>query len=158
MDSKVYDLLEKLEIEYDVIEHPPLFSSEDTEKYNIKIDAKICKNLFLRNSNKSKYYLYITTIDKRVNLKELQSQLQESRLSFGDEDALYEKLKIKKGSVSIFNIVNVEKLDVTIIIDKEIFDCEKVAFHPNINTLSVTFNPNGLEKILRFYNIDFIKI
>ena len=56
MENKVYELLDKLHIEYEIVQHPPLFTCEDNKKYNIKMDAQICKNLFVRNKNKSKYY------------------------------------------------------------------------------------------------------
>lgn len=160
MENKVYELLEKLNIEYEKVEYPPLFSGEDNKKYNIQIDAVICKNLFIRNKNKSKYYLIALPLEKRINLKLLQETLRESRLSFGDEEVLEEKLKIKSGAVSIFNIVNVEKTDVVFILDEEILNCDKVAFHPNVNTLSVLFNPDNINKILGHYNVEykFIKI
>lgn len=103
MKNEVYKLLNKLQIQYDKIEHPPLFTCEDNEKYNIKFDAEVCKNLFIRNSNKSQYYLVTIPIEKVVNLKYLQSLLEETRLSFGNENILEEKLGIKTGAVSIFN-------------------------------------------------------
>ncbi len=160
MENKVYELLEKLDIKYEIIEHPPLFTCEDNEKYNLDFDAVICKNLFIKNSNKSQYYLLVLPIEKRSDLKILQNLLGETRLSFGDEDALNEKLGTKKGSVSIFNVINIEKTDVIFVIDEDILNYEKVAFHPNINTLTVTFNPKEVSKILEFFDIkyNFIKI
>ena len=103
MQNEVYKLLDKLNIEYTKIEHPPLFTCENNEKYNIKFDAVVCKNLFIRNSNKSQYYLVSLPLEKRVDLKSLQMLLEEKRLSFGNENVLEEKLGIKSGAVSIFN-------------------------------------------------------
>lgn len=155
MENKVYELLDKLHIEYETVQHPPLFTCEDNKKYNIKMDAQICKNLFVRNKNKSKYYLISLPLEKRVNLKLLQESIEESRLSFVNEEVLEEKLKIKSGAVSIFNIINVQNSDVIFILDEEILSFDKVAFHPNVNTSSVIFNPKQISKILSFYNIDY---
>lgn len=155
MKDEVYKLLNKLQIQYDKIEHPPLFTCKDNEKYNIKFDAIICKNLFIRNSNKSQYYLVTVPIEKTVNLKSLQSLLEETRLSFGDENILEEKLRIKTGAVSIFNIINLKENDIIFVLDNEILKYEKVAFHPNVNTETVIFNPKELNKIFEYYNVNY---
>ena len=97
MQNEVYKLLGSLNIKYTKIQHPPLFSCEDNEKYNIKFNAMICKNLFIRNSNKSQYYIVILPLEKKINFKSLQNILSETRLSFGDEKILEEKLGIKTG-------------------------------------------------------------
>ena len=106
MEDKVYELLDVLNIKYTKIKHPPLFTGKDNEKYDIKFDAQVCKNLFIRNKNKNQYYLYALPLNKKANFKLLQEKLGETRLSFGDEDVLKQKLGVKSGSVSIFNIVN----------------------------------------------------
>ncbi len=155
MKNKVYELLEKLNIDYIKIEHPPLFTCEDSKKYNIEFDAVICKNLFIRNSNKSQYYLFVLPIEKKINLKSLQNLLRETRLSFSDENMLEEKLGVKAGSVSIFNIINLKDKDVVFIIDEEILQYDRVAFHPNINTETIVFDSKELNIILEDYNVKF---
>ena len=39
MENKVYELLDKLKIEYSKVEHPPVFTVKDSEKYNIKLNS-----------------------------------------------------------------------------------------------------------------------
>lgn len=155
MQNEVYKLLNKLNIEYIVKKHPPLFNCEDTKKYNIEFDAIICKNLFIRNSNKSQYYIFVLPLDKKLNLKSVQLLLEETRLSFGDEKILYEKLAVKTGSVSIFNVINLKKKDIIFVLDENILNYEKVAFHPNINTETVIFHSKEIYKIFEFYNIKY---
>lgn len=155
MEDEVYKLLDKLNIEYMKIEHPPLFTCEDNKKYNIKLDAVICKNLFIKNSNKSQYYLFSIPIEKKMDLKFLQTLLGETRLSFANEDMLGEKLGVKSGAVSIFNIINLKDKDIMFVLDEDILKYEKVAFHPNINTLTVIFNPKELNKIFECYKVKY---
>jgi len=155
MKEEVYEFLDKLNIEYEKVDHPAFFCEDDHEKYDIKIEATICKNLFLRNKNKSKYYLVSLPLHKKANLKLIQEKLNETRLSFGNEEILEEKLNIKTGSVSIFNIVSVKETDVKFIIDEEILEYEKIAFHPNINTASVIFNANDISKILDNFDVNY---
>lgn len=155
MENKVYKLLDKLNIKYTKIEHPPLFTCEDNKKYNIKFDAVVCKNLFIKNSSKSQYYVVSLPLEKRVDLKLLQMILGEKRLSFGNENILEEKLGIKSGAVSIFNIINLKDKDIIFILDEDILKYEKVGFHPNINTATVIFNPKEITKIFENYNIKY---
>lgn len=155
MEEKVFNVLNELKIEYEKIEHPALYTMEDCEKYNIKMDGVECKNLFLRNKDKSKYYLISLPLEKRADLKAIQEKLGETRLSFGSDDILFEKLGIKSGSVSLLNIIEVEKTDVKFIIDKCVLDANKVGFHPNVNTATVLFKPQCIDTIMKKYDADY---
>jgi len=155
MKNKVYELLNKLNINYTKIEHPPLFTCEDNKKYNIKFNAIICKNLFIKNSNRSQHYLFVLPLEKKLNLKLLQMLLKESRLSLENEDILEEKLGVKTGSVSIFNIINLKEKDIIFILDENILAYEKVGFHPNTNTETIILNPKELHKIFQYFNIKY---
>jgi len=153
MEEKVYEVLDKLNIEYELVEHPKLFTYADNEKYGVSFKGTVCKNLFLRNKDKSKYYLVVVPLERKVDLKVLQEKLKETRLSFGDEAILEEKLKIKSGTVSILNIVNVEKTDIIVVLDEDILNHKKVGFHPNVNTVTVMIEPNDIKTFLDFYNV-----
>lgn len=155
MEDEVYKVLDKLNIEYTKIEHPPLFTCEDNKKYNIKFDALVCKNLFIKNSNKSQYYFFSLPAEKKIDLKSLQILLGETRLSFANEDMLEKKLGVKSGAVSIFNIINLKDRNIRFVLDEDILKYEKVAFHPNINTVTVIFNPKELNKIFECYNVKY---
>jgi len=155
MEEKVYEMFKELNIKYEKVEHPPLFTCADSEKYRIKIDAAECKNLFLRNKNKNQYYVVSVLQGKKVDLKQLQEKLQETRLSFGSEEALEEKLKIKSGAVSLLNVVNMDSKDVRFVIDEDVLKSEKVGFHPNVNTATVLFSPNEISKVLDNYRVSY---
>jgi Ala-tRNA(Pro) deacylase len=81
--------------------------------------------------------------------------LGESRLSFGDEDALLQKLNIRPGSVSFLNIVGKPDTDVTFLIDKEIHDSERFGVHPNDNTATVIFAPQEIVRILDHFGAKY---
>ena len=81
--------------------------------------------------------------------------LEEKRLSFGNENVLEEKLGIKSGAVSIFNIINLKDNDIIFVLDEEILKYEKVGFHPNVNTETVIFNPKELYRIFECYNVKY---
>lgn len=152
--KEVYELLETLNIKYEKITHPALFTCEDSKKYNIVIDACSCKNLFLRNEKKTNYYLVCMNEEKSFKIKELQELLNEKRLSFASSDDLIQKMGVYPGSVSLFNITNIKDNDITIIIDKEVIN-DKVSFHPNINTETLIIDSKEIERIINHFNINY---
>jgi len=153
MEEKVYKVFEELDIEYERVEHPAMYTCADHDKYEVQMNGMFCKNLFVRNEKKSNYYLIALPAEKRADLKAIQEKLQDTKLSFGSEAALYEKLRITSGAVSILNIIEIENTDVKVIIDKALLSADKVTFHPNINTVTLSFSPNDIEKIMKKYNV-----
>ncbi|MDR0468739.1 MAG: prolyl-tRNA synthetase associated domain-containing protein [Peptococcaceae bacterium] len=145
--TAVYALLDALGIDYGVVEHPPLFSQADSERHKVDIGAAIFKNLFLRNADKSQYYLLSLPLAKRADLNKVRAVLDESRLSFGDEAELLGKLNISPGSVSLLNIVGKPDTDVIFLIDTDIYRCDKFGVHPNDNTATVILSPHEAGKI-----------
>ena len=146
--ERVYALLNELGIEYGKVDHPPIFTQADSELWPVQIDAVIFKNLFLRNKDKSRYYLYSLPLTKRADLVAVAKALGETRLSFGNEGALQEKLNIQHGAVSFLNVIGLEHTDVTLLIDSSVFCCEHIGVHPNDNTATVILKPQDIEKIL----------
>jgi Ala-tRNA(Pro) deacylase len=153
--EEVYVFFDELGIAYEAVEHPPLFTQADNEKLRPNIGAVIFKNLFLRNKNKSSYYLLSLPLEKKADLPALQRLLEESRLSFGDETALMEKLHIRPGSVSLLNPIGAMRSDITFIIDDTVFDYEKFGVHPNDNTATIIFSPKDLPKLLNAIGVTY---
>ena len=153
--ERVFALLDKLGIEYEVVDHPPIFTQADSETQRVDIDAVIFKNLFLRNKDKSRYYLYSLPLTKRADLVAVAKALGETRLSFGDEDTLQEKLNIQHGAVSFLNVVGAEGTDVTVLIDSTVFDYNRIGVHPNDNTATVILKPQDIEKILQSCGVEY---
>ncbi|MDR2349515.1 MAG: prolyl-tRNA synthetase associated domain-containing protein [Deltaproteobacteria bacterium] len=143
----VRDLFDELGIEYELVEHPPLFSREDNLKHSANLGAVIFKHLFLRNADKSRYYMYSLPLEKRADLSKLRAALGESRFSFAGEDELFDKLNIRPGSVSLLNAVGKPDADVTFLIDAEILGVERFAAHPNDNSATVIFSPREIPRI-----------
>jgi Ala-tRNA(Pro) deacylase len=151
----VYDLLDRLGIEYGKVDHPPIFTQADSELRPVQIDAVIFKNLFLRNKNKSRYYLYSLPLAKRADLAAVAKALGETRLSFGDEDALQEKLNIQHGAVSFLNVVGIKRPDVMILVDSVVFDYNRIGVHPNDNTATVILQPCDIQRILDACGVEY---
>ena len=144
----VYDALTALGITYDAYEHPPVFTSEDAEAHWRSIPATPVKNLFLRNKKGNREYLVIVGVEKRVDLQQLVKIIGDDRLSFGSPERLMQSLGLTPGSVSPFGLLNEGSGPVRVIIDTDLRQAERLIFHPNINTASVTIAFADLEKFL----------
>ena len=140
--------LDALGIAYERYDHPPVFNTEDVEKYWRDIPARPVKNLFLRNKKGNRHYLAIAGVDKRVDLQKLVKVLGDDRLSFGSAERLMEKLGLTPGSVSPFGLLHAGSADVQVIIDADLRGAAQLIFHPNINTSSLTIAFADLEKFL----------
>lgn len=148
--NNVYVVLEKLGIRYEKHEHPAVFTVEDAEKYYRGVDGAHNKSIFLRNKNGDKYYLVLTLGSKRINLKELQLFLKESKLSFASPEKLMERLGLTPGSVSPFGLINDVGKIVQVIVDEDISKFDKQGFHPNVNTATLIITTDDLKKFLEW--------
>jgi Ala-tRNA(Pro) deacylase len=137
-EKRVYDLLDRLNIEYERVDHEPA----ETMEACVEIDkllkpAIICKNLFLCNSQKTKFYLLMIRNDKKFKTKEISSQINSARLSFAPPKYMEKYLDITPGSVSVMGLMNDNDNDVTLIVDEEVLKAEYFGCHPCINTSSL---------------------
>ncbi|MCL2111904.1 MAG: hypothetical protein FWH32_06615 [Clostridiales bacterium] len=161
--AQVYAVFDELGIPYEVADHPPIYSAADRIRQDVQVDALICKNLFLRNKEKSRHYLYALPIDKRADLAALQKILGESRLSFGDADALWDCLRIRPGSVSLLNIIGAREAGqgvenpvlLKFLVDADVLAVPRIGLHPNDNAATIMFEAARLAELFRHYRADF---
>lgn len=152
----LHKLLKDLNIRYVEIEHKPVFTVEEANFINDKIEGFGCKNLFLKDKNKN-FYLLITGADKKFDLKQIAMILKTSRLTFGTEEELNNILGLSKGSVSPFGIISDKKHLVKIVIDLDLKN-KKLLFHPNINSKTISIDYEDLLKFISFCNNKLITL
>jgi Ala-tRNA(Pro) deacylase len=144
----VYDALERLGIQYDVHEHPPVFTVDEALAHWSGIEATHCKNLFLRNKKGTRHYLVVAEHSKPIRLDALVAQLGDDRLSFGSPERLQRYLGLTPGSVSPFGILNDASKEVLVIVDSDLRGAARVGFHPNVNTATVVIAEQDFERFL----------
>ncbi len=136
-EEAAYDLLDGLEIEYLRADHPATNTMEDCAEIEKLMDMRACKNLFLRNKQKTRYFLVVISGEKRFDAHELASQLGLPRLSFAHDDAMLEMLGVLPGSVSILCMGREQAKGVTLIVDRDILNGEYFGCHPCASTSSL---------------------
>lgn len=136
-EIRVYDLLDELGIEYCRIDHTPAGKMEACGEIDKKLGVIICKNLFLCNRQKTRFYLLMMPADKPYRTRIFSKLAGSSRLSFGTPEDMERLLDLTSGSVSILGLMNDKECTVKLYIDQEIVDSEFIGCHPCINTSSL---------------------
>jgi Ala-tRNA(Pro) deacylase len=137
-EQQVSARLAELGIAFTRHEHPPVATVEEAEAHWAGIAATHCKNLFLRNQKGDRHYLVVITHSKRADLRAVADQIGDGKLSFGSPDRLMKYLGLTPGSVSPFGLINDAAHSVRVVLDRDLKSAERLSFHPNINTVTLT--------------------
>ncbi|ABW19900.1 prolyl-tRNA synthetase associated domain-containing protein [Alkaliphilus oremlandii] len=150
-EKKVYETLDMLNIVYDRYTHPAVYTIAEIEEHELKGDnIAHCKNLFLRNSKGDQHYLVVIESSKKTSTKDLAKQIGSTRLSFASPDRMEQYLGLEPGAVSPFGLINDENKEVVLLIDKDLQKREKITFHPNINTASITITYEDFQRYVQW--------
>ncbi len=160
-ELRTYDLLEELNIPFIRLDHDETGTIEDCHEVDELLQISICKNLFLCNAQKTKFYLLMLPGNKTFKTKDLSTQINSARLSFAPAEFMEKYLDITPGSVSILGLMNDKDLQVQLIVDQDVFKEEYIGCHPCINTSSLKIKTTDiLEKFLPYiqHNPVFVEL
>ena len=136
-EIRCYDLLDSLGIEYMRVDHDAADNMEICQAIDEVLGATICKNLFLCNAQKTKFYLLMIREDKKFLTKDISKQINSARLSFGSAEYMEQFLDITPGSVSVLGLMNDKENNVTLLVDEDVLKAEYFGCHPCIKTSSL---------------------
>lgn len=158
-EVKVYDILDELGIPYTRLDHEAIYTVEGCNEVDQLLGINICKNLFLCNSQKTKFYLLMMPGNKRFITKEFCKQINSPRLSFAPEEYMKKYLDITPGSVSVMGLLNDKENQVQLVIDKDVLQEEYLGCHPCINTTSMRLPMKDLlEKFLPYVGHEYMEV
>jgi Ala-tRNA(Pro) deacylase len=159
-EIRVYDLLDSLNIQYDRVDHEAAETMEACARIDeVLKPAVICKNLFLCNTQKTKFYLLMIREDKKFKTKEISSQINSARLSFAPSEYMEEYLDIEPGSVSVMGLMNDTENKVRLLIDEDVLHEEQFGCHPCVNTSSLRLKMSDvLGKFLEAVHHDYTPV
>ncbi len=136
-EMRVYDLLDRLGIEYFRVDHAPAMTMDACEEIDEALGISVCKNLFLCNRQKTLFYLLMLPRDKVFRTKQLSEQIGSARLSFADAEHMEKYLDITPGSVSVMGLMNDKTNAVRLLVDEDLLREEYLGCHPCVNTSSL---------------------
>ena len=149
-EIRCYDLLDRLGVEYQRIDHEAAMTMEACVEIDKVLDATICKNLLLCNRQCTAFYLLMMIPgDKVFKTSVLSKEIGSSRLSFAKPEYMLEYLDITPGSVSVLGLMNDCDHHVELLMDEDVLKGEYFGCHPCINTSSLRIKTKDLmEKII----------
>lgn len=158
-EIRTYDLLDRLGVAYERIDHEAAMTMEVCEEIDEVLQATICKNLFLCNRQETSFYLLMIPGSKVFHTKDLSAQIGSARLSFAKPEYMEKFLDITPGSVSVLGLMNDTEHQVQLLIDEDVLGGEYIGCHPCINTSSLRFRTEDLiQKILPAIEHDYSKV
>lgn len=155
-EIRCYDLLDRLAVPYQRIDHEPANTMEACAAIDEALQATICKNLLLCNRQQTDFYLLMIVGDKVFKTSQLSKQIGSSRLSFAGAEHMEALLNITPGSVSVLGLMNDKEKKVQLLIDEDVLKGEYFGCHPCINTTSLRLKTADLlETIIPAMGHDF---
>ena len=152
-EIRSYDFLDRLNVDYDRIDHDPAMTMEDCAEADRALNAMICKNFLLCNRPHTQFFLLLLPDNKQFRTGEMSKAIGASRLSFAEPEYMERFLDITPGSLSILGLMNDTDNRVQLLIDEEVLHSEYFACHPCINTSSLRMPMQDLlEKVIPALN------
>ncbi len=128
--------------------HPPVHTVADARRLRGAVPGAQTKNLFLRDAKKT-YFLVTLAADADVKLKRLRTPLgARGALSFASPEALFKRLGVLPGSVTLLALANDPEHRVTVAIDAALLRADAIGCHPLTNTRTTVLSPDALRTFL----------
>ena len=145
----VQNKLEELGIPFEVEEHEPVYTIEDMDALGITQRGLVAKNLFLRDAKGKRHFLVLIPGEKHADIKKVEKQIGCTHLSFASDERLMKHMKLTKGSVTPFGLLNNAEHTVEVCIDKGLMGKPRLGFHPNTNTATLWLSYQDLMKFIK---------
>ena len=149
MYQKVVDQLNELGIPFQIVEHEPVLTTEQADRFIEGIEGVRTKTIFLTNKKKRNFYLVIIDDAKRLDMDVFKEIVEENRIKMASAEMLNDKMMLLPGTVSPFGLLNNRDKDIQVYFDQEIVSEERMCFHPNTNEKTIFVNTEDLFTLLK---------
>lgn len=149
MYQKVVDQLNELGIPFQIVEHEPVLTTEQADRFIEGIEGVRTKTMFLTNKKKRNFYLVIIDDAKRLGIDVFKEIVEENRIKMASAETLNNKMMLLPGTASPFGLLNNRDKDIQVYFDQEIVSEERMCFHPNTNEKTIFVNTEDLFTFLK---------
>jgi len=146
--ADLFVYLDRLGIAHSTVNHPALFTVEQSQALRGQIPGGHTKNLFLKDK-KDALFLVVALEDASIDLKSLHRRLGASgRFSFGSADLMRATLGVEPGAVTPFGTLNDTDRRVAVVLDTALMQHKTINAHPLVNTMTTSIARDDLVKFL----------
>jgi Ala-tRNA(Pro) deacylase len=128
-------------------DHPAVFRVEEGLELKASMPGAHTKNLFLKDK-KGRLWLISARQDTVIDLKAAPKLIGSDRLSFGNEVLMWETLGVRPGSVTALGLINDVARQVTLVLDRHLWEADIVNFHPLTNTATTALSRQAFRRFL----------
>ena len=149
MIEKVTHYLDSIGIKYELLRHEAVVTTEDSARIVHVDNCASCKSLYVKDKKSDNYYMVVLPAYKRAEMRGLASYVGCAKFEFATEEKLFCDLQVHRGSVSPFAFLNEDSAkSAPLLIDVDVWNAEKVKFHPCDNTATVVLSGADLKYFL----------
>ncbi|WP_232093365.1 prolyl-tRNA synthetase associated domain-containing protein [Sphingomonas paucimobilis] len=135
-EDEIYAAFQREGIAFEKLEHPAVFTVEESADIHAALPGAHTKNLFLKDKQK-RFWLVVLPYDRRADLKGMAERLEAGKFSFGSAEDMERLLQVTPGAVTPLAIANVTPGDVRLVFDESFRSDAPIAVHPLRNTATV---------------------
>lgn len=147
--ERIVSLLNKRKVNYELIKHPPVYTSEQAAKArNAKLSEGV-KAMVLKTKGNF-FILALLSADKKIDLKKISGFIGKGKLTFASPQEVVDKVDCEIGSVS--PLAQLPRF-----MDRSVLKQESVEFNIGLHTRSVRMKAKDLIKIIKPELCDFSK-
>jgi Ala-tRNA(Pro) deacylase len=146
--NTLFARLAELGIQTTTVEHPPVFTVEESAALRESLPGAHTKNLFLTDKD-GRMVLVVAKDDTRVDLKALAKTLEAGRFSFGKAERLEAVLGVSPGSVTPLALLNESAAEVAVVVDETLTAFDEVNCHPLVNTATTRLATPDLIRFIK---------
>ena len=149
MITKVLNYLDSIGVAYELLRHEAVVTTEESRAIVHVEDCASCKSLYVKDKKSDNFYMVVLPFDKRANMRGLASYVGCAKFEFATEEKLYEDLQVHRGSVSPYAFLNEKPTySAKLLIDEDVWNANKVKFHPCDNTATVIVSLDDFKRFL----------
>ncbi|PSC04771.1 DNA-binding protein [Alsobacter soli] len=147
--ESLFAALAKLGVAVETVEHPAVFTVEESKRLRGELPGAHVKNLFVKDK-KGRLFLISALEDTVIDLKKVHELIGGSgRVSFGSADLLMDVLGVTPGSVTPLAAINDTQGRATVVLDARLMEHERINVHPLVNTMTTGLSHEGLLRFLQ---------
>jgi len=153
-EQRLYELLARLNISYQVKHHPAVFTTEEAQRLRTDFPGMKMKNLFVKDKVNGVYYLVVLRDNRRLNFNELKRLVGGKKACFTTPEELDHYLGLIPGSVTPFGLIHENAKDVVLVLDYAIVSAAEEAvinFHPCVNTATMALSIRDFKRVLAHF-------
>lgn len=135
-EDEIYGEFDRKGIAYERLEHPAVFTVEDSAVIHEALAASHTKNLFLKDK-RGGFWLVVLPTDRRADLRAIAAVVDAGKFSFGKSEDMARLLKVEPGSVTPLAAASAPDGAIQVVFDASFRSCPRIAIHPLRNTATI---------------------